>query len=209
MAEGPSGDRGGRRGDIRGAGRSGAGGRGHRRSRRAPRRVPHLPRDRGGAASERRPPAPVPGRDVSARIGRPGGGGAGRLRRTQRADGSRRRLRAGGHACAGHWGRPQAGRHPGRRIERDALLRAGDGAVGRPRRHHRPARGCAARRALHRLPRPERSGLRHRHHPQPPRRARRARGGAGSGGAGAGHAKARARRAGDGDVRQPHRRHAA
>ena len=65
------------------------------------------------------------------------------------------------HDHPGNRRRAEEGRHPGRRVERHALLRAGDGPVGRAQRHHRSARGRSRRRPLRIGAGPRRSADRH------------------------------------------------
>ena len=60
-------------------------------------------------------------------------------------------------------------RNPRRAQRRHAAVRARDGSRRRPRRHRRPAGGCAGRRALRAMGRPRRSGDRRQRHAEPRR----------------------------------------
>ncbi len=157
-------------------------GRGDRGPRRQIQRLRDRAGDRGGSASERGPVAGLHG----GRGRRPG---AGRLRRAQRANGHEKRVLAGRNLHPRQENHARQGNHPGRRVQRHALLASRTRAFRRSRRHHRSARRRARRRALREMGRPRRS--RHRHQPdaQPPRRDGRRRDRAGSRGGGPGRAE--------------------
>ena len=133
------------------------------------RAVHHRARDRGEAASQRRPPARLHGRHRQRRSG------AGRVRRAQCPHRHEGRVLAARQLHSGQEHHARRRHHPRGGEPRHAVVGSRVANLRRPRGHHRSAGRCAGRRELCEVGRARRSGDRDQPDAQPPRLHRRAR----------------------------------